>query len=279
MAKLPKNIKEIIVRLIDIIAQLEKIKDRERYDWIIKYLMSQQIKPSIHSYKTGKNIFIKSRSYPFIGIGSHYDTVPLTPGANDNASAIVVCLELAQRLKRNPLKNLGCEIYFFDEEEKGLLGSMAWIEEKGLKGMLGFLNMEMVGSGDQFAIWPVREEKQTPLLRTFEQNAKKLGIPTHRIDRIVMNTADHESFNIAGMEDAFTISCICEKDLEVAYHYYRALEFEVSHQTLYEIMSQAPIFEHYHQASDRSVNLSETSLQMTVDAIWESLQDMDANYR
>ncbi|MEM8890620.1 MAG: M28 family peptidase [Bacteroidota bacterium] len=266
------------MKLIEIIAQLENLKDRERYDWIIKYLMSHQIKPSIHSYSTGKNIFIKSRSYPFIGIGSHYDTVPITPGANDNASAIVVCLELAKRLKKNPLKNLGCEIYFFDEEEKGLLGSMAWIAEKGLKGMLGFLNMEMVGSGNQFAIWPVKEEDKTPLLMSFERSAKKLNIPTHRIDRIVMNTADHESFNISGMKDAFTISCICDKDLEVAYHYYRALEFDVSQQTLYEIMSEAPIFEHYHQASDRSINLSEDSLQMTVNAIWESLQEMDANY-
>ena len=31
-------------------------------------------------------------------VGAHYDTVPDTPGADDNASAVAVMLELAQRL-------------------------------------------------------------------------------------------------------------------------------------------------------------------------------------
>ncbi|MEM6807084.1 MAG: M28 family peptidase [Bacteroidota bacterium] len=266
------------MKLIDIIAELEQLTDKERYLWIIKHLNDHHIILSLHTYRTGKNIYLPAKQNPFIGIGSHYDTVPITPGANDNCSAIVVCLALAKRLRQYPLQRLGTEIYFFDEEEKGLIGSQAWIEERGMDGMLGFLNMEMVGSGNQFAIWPVQEGDKTPLLRTFEKNSQKLGIPSHRIDRIVMNTADHESFTMAGMKDAFTISCICEKDLEVAQHYYKALEFEVSQQTLYEIMTQAPIFEHYHQPSDLSRNLSEESLQMTVEAIWQTLLDMDADH-
>ena len=34
-------------------------------------------------------------------IGAHYDTVPTTPGADDNASAVAVMLELAKRSARN----------------------------------------------------------------------------------------------------------------------------------------------------------------------------------
>lgn len=266
------------MRLIDIIAELEHLKDKERYLWIIKHLNDHQIVLSLHSYNSGKNIYVPAKKHPFIGIASHFDTVPITPGANDNCSAIVVCLELAKRLRKQPLKRLGVEIYFFDEEEKGLLGSQAWIDERGMDGMLGLLNMEMVGSGNQFAIWPVKDADKSSLLMTFERNAQKLGIPSHRIDRIVMNTADHESFTLAGMKDAFTISCICEKDLEVAQHYYKALEFDVSQQTLYEIIAEAPIFEHYHQPTDLSRNLSEESLQMTVESIWQTLLDMDDHY-
>lgn len=263
------------MNLLEKIAKLEVLNDKQRYAWIVQWLNAQGIQPSIHTYRSGKNIVIKSSRKPFIGIGSHYDTVPITPGANDNASAIVVCLEIARRLHVEPLKNLGVEIYVFDEEEKGLIGSTAWIKDHGLEGMLGFLNMEMVGRGDQLAIWPVRTQDDKPLLNCFEWEAQKLGIATHRIDRIVMNTADHESFYLEGLEDSFTISCISNKDLEVAYHYYRALEFEVNHQTLYEIMSEAPIFEHYHKASDLSKHLSEESLQMTADAIWACLCEMD----
>ena len=35
---------------------------------------------------------------PYYLVGAHYDTVPTTPGADDNASAVAVLLELARRL-------------------------------------------------------------------------------------------------------------------------------------------------------------------------------------
>lgn len=263
------------MNLVEKIAELEILPDKERYEWIIRWLKSEGIPTAVHTYRSGRNIVLKSQRQPFIGIGSHYDTVPNSPGANDNASAIVVCMEIARRLKLEPLKNIGAEIYFFDEEEKGLVGSSAWIRDQGLAGMLGFLNMEMVGSGEHLAIWPVKAGDDWPLLSCFESEARKLDVATHRIDRIVMNTADHESFSLAGLEDSFTVSCISDKDLEVAFHYYKALEFNVSHQTLYEIMSEAPIFKHYHQASDLSEHLSESSLGMTADAIWACICKMD----
>ena len=37
-------------------------------------------------------------------VGAHYDTVPGTPGADDNASAVAVMLELARRLRHTDLK-------------------------------------------------------------------------------------------------------------------------------------------------------------------------------
>jgi len=37
-------------------------------------------------------------------VGAHYDTVPDTPGADDNASAVAVMLELARRVRHDRLK-------------------------------------------------------------------------------------------------------------------------------------------------------------------------------
>src|SRR5579872_4206739 len=38
---------------------------------------------------------------PFLLLGAHYDSVPGSPGADDNGSAVAVCLECARLLKTN----------------------------------------------------------------------------------------------------------------------------------------------------------------------------------
>jgi Zn-dependent M28 family amino/carboxypeptidase len=59
---------------------------------------------------------------PLILIGAHYDTVPGTPGADDNASGVAVLLELARTIATHPLK-YPVQLVAFDMEEYGLLGS------------------------------------------------------------------------------------------------------------------------------------------------------------
>jgi Zn-dependent M28 family amino/carboxypeptidase len=71
----------------------------------------------------------KNRQAPLL-IGAHYDTVAGSPGADDNASALAVLLESADRLKH---KTVARPVWFaaFCLEEQGLLGSRAFIS--GLK--------------------------------------------------------------------------------------------------------------------------------------------------
>lgn len=66
-----------------------------------------------------------SPSLPPLLIGAHYDTVPGSPGADDNASALAVLLETAQALTSGLLTR---PIHFvaFSLEEQGLLGSSAY---------------------------------------------------------------------------------------------------------------------------------------------------------
>lgn len=59
---------------------------------------------------------------PPIVIGAHYDTVPGTPGADDNATGVAVLLELARDLASGPLK-YPVQLVAFDMEEYGYLGS------------------------------------------------------------------------------------------------------------------------------------------------------------
>jgi hypothetical protein len=62
---------------------------------------------------------------PFVLLGAHYDSVPGTPGADDNGSAVAVCLECARLVARH---NIGAVmIVFFNREEDGLLGSREFV--------------------------------------------------------------------------------------------------------------------------------------------------------
>lgn len=70
-------------------------------------------------------------SGPRVLLGAHYDTVPTTPGADDNNSAIAVCLEVARVLaaKGNGLGDtvVPLTIAIFNREEDGLLGSTEYV--------------------------------------------------------------------------------------------------------------------------------------------------------
>ena len=84
-------------------------------------------------------------------IGAHYDTVPSTPGADDNASAVAVMLELAGRLRQARLKASVLLAAFTLEEPPAHLtgnqGSRFFVRSCQSNGecMLGAIILEMVG--------------------------------------------------------------------------------------------------------------------------------------
>jgi hypothetical protein len=75
-------------------------------------------------------------------VGAHLDTVPGSPGADDNASGVACLLEVARVL---PGLDLAHEVVLavFDEEETGLYGSRALAAE--LAGLAGVVVFECVG--------------------------------------------------------------------------------------------------------------------------------------
>jgi Zn-dependent M28 family amino/carboxypeptidase len=63
----------------------------------------------------------KKRDLPPILIGAHYDAVPGTPGADDNATGVAVLLELARVFAAKPMR-YPVRLVAFDMEEYGLIG-------------------------------------------------------------------------------------------------------------------------------------------------------------
>ena len=84
-------------------------------------------------------------------VGAHYDTVPSTPGADDNASAVAVLLELARRLRQDRLKAPVLLAAFTLEEPPAYLtghqGSRIFVRSCQRNGdsVLGAIILEMVG--------------------------------------------------------------------------------------------------------------------------------------
>jgi Zn-dependent M28 family amino/carboxypeptidase len=212
-----------------------------------------------------------------VGVSSHFDRVQNSAGGNDNGSAIAVCIDVIKKFKESGNDNLGIRIFFFDEEETGLKGSTAYVKDHGTKDLMGLINMELVGLGDKFALWPVNESTNGELLNSFESASMDSKIISRRFDQIVTNTADHLSFQKAGLQDSFTITCISDKDIAAAQHNFKALKLGMDKEALFEILASAPIFEHYHRPTDTYDRLNEDSILKTSATIWDTIIAVQKN--
>jgi aminopeptidase YwaD len=102
----------------------------------------------------GRNVVAKfSNQPPKLILGAHFDSVPGSPGANDNAGGTAAILEMARRL---PLV-LREQIYFvsFDAEEDGLIGSNAFVQAmptSTLDGLKAMLNFDMVAVNNTLSV-------------------------------------------------------------------------------------------------------------------------------
>ncbi len=100
--------------------------------------------------RTYKNIVAekKGKTSPnrAVVLGAHYDTVPGSPGADDNASAIAVLLEAARNLRSAPLEST-VKLVAFSLEEYDFVGSTHYVKslKKGGQEILGMISLEMVG--------------------------------------------------------------------------------------------------------------------------------------
>jgi hypothetical protein len=82
------------------------------------------------------NVVARSRNVPgaaCVLVGAHYDSVPDTPGADDNASAVAALLACAKALAHHTPEAPACFVCF-NREEDGLLGSADFVRTIGAKG-------------------------------------------------------------------------------------------------------------------------------------------------
>src|SRR5947207_12598897 len=100
---------------------------------------------------------------PHLVVGGHLDTVPNTPGANDDASGPAVILELARLARLSPTRMPVVFVAFGAEERRRqsstqseyALGSKAYIaamSRNRARALKGMINIDMVGAGSDVQI-------------------------------------------------------------------------------------------------------------------------------
>jgi hypothetical protein len=103
-----------------------------------------------HRYETGINVIATKRGDgrpdERVVVGAHYDHIAGCDGADDNASGVAGLLEIARVLAGRTFDRtlvLAC----WDEEERGLLGSHAWVTRARAQGeeVAVYFNFDAIG--------------------------------------------------------------------------------------------------------------------------------------
>ena len=128
-------------------------------DYIVANLKSLGIDPVGDSYYhpfEGKNpseIVIVGAHYDHLGIDPMLDGDQIYNGADDNASGVSAVLQIARAFLATGQQPERTVIFaFWDGEEKGLLGSKAFVQSfPEIKNVKGYLNFDMIGRNNNEA--------------------------------------------------------------------------------------------------------------------------------
>lgn len=146
---------------------------------------------------------------PHLVVGAHLDTVPASPGAEDNASGVGVLLAVAEALRDRRSRLPVVLVAFGAEEPRGPTdadhhyGSRAYVaslDGDRRRAVRGMVSLDRVGVGDVAGRVPVcsaldppgRDPAQARVLRA----ADRAGVPTTACRN---RSSDHWSFVRAGM--------------------------------------------------------------------------------
>ncbi|MCB1024145.1 MAG: M28 family peptidase [Acidobacteria bacterium] len=193
-------------------------------EFLFKQIRGQGLNAKRHKYTTtleGENIYAiipaTVESDEYVVLGAHYDSVKDSPGANDNASGTTLVYGVAYKLAKLKNRSRNFIIVFFDQEERGLVGSRAFAKKLKDEGF----NIHSVHTVDQMG-WDedgdraIELELPTPDLENlYRQEAEKLSIPVHKTN---VPSTDHTAFREIGFDAIGITEEYKNKDTTPHYH-------------------------------------------------------------
>lgn len=229
------DLEKIRMHLKMVACPRDAFQNPETLDRIQAYIRNElvsygyEVRPHVFSFEGGKfeNLLAQrpgADPFPEFIVGAHFDSVPGTPGADDNASGIAALLEAARHAVHLPVN---CLFAAFNLEEYGMRGSMAFAESLAQSmpparkaKFLGMISLEMVGysskkkdsqmvpeflkpiypsTGDFLAL--VGDNRSASLIKTaeaaFSENGlpvQTLTVPLKGIEFPAVRLSDHSPF-------------------------------------------------------------------------------------
>lgn len=181
-----------------------------------------------------QNVIAASEGRTALVIGAHIDTVPRSPGGNDNASGVAVMLELARALEGTRLARRITFAGFGAEELQPNgshhLGSEHFVD--GLRAVArsrirGMLSVDMIGKVAPIVVGRL-DDRYLQLARAVVRAARRVNVPT--VPRIVGDVSDHGPFALAGIP-----AVLLWTGIEPNYHSPRDVASNVERRALWRV--------------------------------------------
>ena len=181
---------EVIAQQPHPVGSAEQVKVR---DYIVATLRAAGLEPEIQQTPVINNIIARLKGTgegKAVLLVGHYDTVPSSPGASDDGSAVVMMLETLRAINVGPLLRNDVIFLFSDGEENGLLGAKAfayghpWASDVGLvlnfdaRGTSGAALMFETSPGNGWLIRQFAQQSPSPLSSSFMPAVYSL-LPNH----------------------------------------------------------------------------------------------------
>jgi hypothetical protein len=140
-------------------------------------------------------------------VTAHYDSVPGSPGANDDGSGTVLCLELARVLRYLPTHK-AIRFALWGSEEQGLLGSRYYVSQlpaEEIARIKGVFQNDMVATSHDpaTAYWLLSVDgADNATTREVRAAAQRLGYDPRVHGPVARGSSDHVPFHEKGMASA-----------------------------------------------------------------------------
>lgn len=228
---------EIISKLTGHSPINENITLNDRYSAEARMISAEFLKVKLKTFcdvvqienysQSGNNvvgsIMATKESDEWVVIGAHYDSVKDCPGANDNATGVALAYSVAKHVASLETRNYNLKIVFFDEEERGLIGSKAYAKQL----LDDKVNVVSVHTIDQLG-WDEDGDRgielEVPTDQIRDQYSKVAGEYNYSFPIQIsdVTSTDHRSFRQLG----FAATGISEeyKNRDTTPHYHRSTD-------------------------------------------------------
>ncbi len=181
----------------------------------------------------------KRKSDEFIVFTAHYDHLgqmgdsTYFPGANDNASGTALLMEMANKIKKKPLK-INAVFIAFAGEEAGLIGSNYYVNNPSidLKKVRFVINTDIMGSGEDgvTVVNATLHDKEFQILKNINQ--KKSYLKEIKSRGPAANS-DHYWFTQKGVPSFFFYTMGPNKNYHDVFDTYDNLTFSATENVFY----------------------------------------------